>query len=115
MKNVHAHERKKNITDGIWHRYRLSIIQVAYIFRMILKFAFERFGRMLPAIAYPRCQHHLVPVMTVNTSLVPAQSVIDLDSAQVWDVRDEQAYLGGHWPGAIWLDVKRWVLVPVQS
>lgn len=46
--------------------------------------------------------------MTVNTPLVPAQSVIDLDSAQVWDVRDEQAYLGGHWPGAIWLDVKRW-------
>lgn len=36
MKNVHAHEREKNITDGIGHRYRLSIIQLAYIFRMIL-------------------------------------------------------------------------------
>jgi thiosulfate/3-mercaptopyruvate sulfurtransferase len=46
--------------------------------------------------------------MTVKTPLVDAQSIRDLEVAQIWDVREEQAYLSGHWPGAVWLDVKRW-------
>jgi len=46
--------------------------------------------------------------MTVISPLVPAQSLHGLGSVQVWDVREEQAYRGGHWPGAVWLDVKRW-------
>ena len=40
--------------------------------------------------------------------LISAEEVRNLRPAQVWDVRDESAYLAGHWPDAFALDVKHW-------
>lgn len=46
--------------------------------------------------------------MTLKIPLISAETARSLDAADVWDVRDQQAYLAGHWPGAFGLDVKRW-------
>ena len=43
-----------------------------------------------------------------KTPIVPADAVAGAAARDFWDVRPLEAYREGHWPGAAFLDVRRW-------